>query len=210
MIPLKEMKEKRFQFLYKLYEMTRGNLRVPISKYKIGKELSFDRGTTDLITQYLHAKSLIKNLELGGSDILITQLGIDEVDEVLSKPNEPTEHFPSNVINIGQMIDSNIQQASPDASQTVTFCDDDCNKLKEMMILLREFIDEDNELESDKKSELIAEIGTIEAQMSSPKPKHKIMIESLHSIRNVIEGATGSVLASKFLLMIQKFMASLS
>jgi hypothetical protein len=108
------------------------------------------------------------------------------------------------------MIESQNQQDSPDDSPTLSLCDEDCKKLKEMMILLREFIDEDNELESDKKSELIAEIGMIEAQMSSPKAKHNIMIDSLHSIRNIIEGATGTVFASKFLLMIQKFMASLS
>ena len=108
------------------------------------------------------------------------------------------------------MVNSQIQQTSPEISQAVYLCDDDCKKLKEMMILLREFIDEDNELESNKKSELIAEIGIIEAEMSSPKPKHNIMIDSLHPIRNIIEGATGTVFTSKFLLMIQKFMASLS
>ena len=209
MIPLEEMKKKCFQFLYKLYEMTSGNELELVSIDDIMQELDFTRDQAWQIMAYLKEEQLLKLMNLDG-DLQITHSGIVEIEKALSEPEKPTEHFPPDIKNAAQMINSQIQQASPDASQTVSFCDDDYNKLKEMMILLREFIDEDNELESDKKSELIVEIGMIEAQMCSPKPKHNIMVESLHSIRNVIEGAIGSVLTSKFLPMIQKFMASLS
>jgi len=203
MIPLTEMKEKRFQFLYKLYEMTEGNELELASIDNIMQELDFTSDLAWQIMTYLKEEQLLKLMNLDG-DLQITHNGVVEIEKALSEPEKPTEHFPPYIIN------SQIQQANPDVSQTVSFSDDDYNNLKEMMILLREFIEQESELESDKKSALIAEIGAIEAQMSSPKPKHNIMFESLHAIRNVVEGAIGTVLTSKFLPMIQKFLASIS
>lgn len=45
------------------------------------------------------------------------------------------------------------------------------------------------------EKELEAEIATVEIQMASPKPKAKIIKESLGSIRRILEGASGGALA---------------
>ncbi len=41
-----------------------------------------------------------------------------------------------------------------------------------------------------------AELATLKAQSESPKPKRSIIRESLSSLRAVLEGAAGEVLAS--------------
>ena len=49
------------------------------------------------------------------------------------------------------------------------------------------------------RAELRAEIATIRAQLASPRPKNTIVAESLRSIRTVLEGAAGNMLASALL-----------
>lgn len=51
-------------------------------------------------------------------------------------------------------------------------------------------------LDEKNKKVVISEIATLEAQANSPSPKHSIMRESLGSIRNILEGAAGSLVAS--------------
>jgi len=46
--------------------------------------------------------------------------GIHEVEDAASYPNEATEHFPVNIISIGTMIHSQIQQSSNKTSQRIT------------------------------------------------------------------------------------------
>ena len=45
------------------------------------------------------------------------------------------------------------------------------------------------DLDDDVKSEIVAEIALVEAQVSSPKPKQTILREGLASLRNILEGA---------------------
>lgn len=50
--------------------------------------------------------------------------------------------------------------------------------------------------DSEGVGELRAEVATLRAQVQSPKPKRGIIRESLHSLRAILEGAAGEVLAS--------------
>jgi uncharacterized protein YeaC (DUF1315 family) len=51
----------------------------------------------------------------------------------------------------------------------------------------------------DEAAELDSDIKTIEAQIQSPKPKDSILRGSLDSIRKILEGAAGNLLASGLL-----------
>jgi hypothetical protein len=55
------------------------------------------------------------------------------------------------------------------------------------------------QLDSDDREEAQAEVSTLEAQLSSSRPKSKVIEQSLKTLRNVLEGATGSILASELL-----------
>ena len=54
-------------------------------------------------------------------------------------------------------------------------------------------------LNQEDAAELEAEVLTIEHQVASPKPKQLIISESLKSARSILEGVTGSVLATGLL-----------
>lgn len=102
--------------------------------------------------------------------------------------------------NIGSMVNSQLQQNSPKATQSML--------VTQSLTDITDFIENLNknidkiELNSDLKDELKADILTIESQVSSPKPKEIIMIESLKSIRNILEGITGSIIATGLLTQI--------
>ena len=198
MSKIEEMKKKRFQFLYRLYELSEGDESKWFNMFQIGEKLGFDSDLTEKIAQYLKGEGLIEFQGISGI-IGITHRGIREVEEALSHPNIPTSHFlPVNVISINQMVNSQIQQASPEATQIVGISENKYEELKEVIQSLKESIDKLN-LEPQQKSDLQAEIQTIEAQMSSSKPKATIITECLSSIRRVLEGAAGSMLASNLL-----------
>lgn len=74
----------------------------------------------------------------------------------------------------------------------------DLKKLGEFLSLLDDSIPELS-LDKDSTNELKSELGTIEAQTKSPKPKINIIKESLLSIRTILEGIAGNVLAAKLL-----------
>ncbi|HPO82425.1 MAG TPA: hypothetical protein PK487_05610 [bacterium] len=195
---VEEMKKKRFQFLYRLYKLTGGDEFKEEDMFKIGKELGFDKDLTDKIVQYLKGEGLIEFRAMGGI-IGITHRGTHEIEEALSKSDTPTEHFPPiNIISIGQMTNSQIQQANTESTQIASFSGDRGEKLIEFIQLLEESKDK-LDLEPQQKSDLQSEVQTIRAQMSSSKPKDKVITECLNSIKRILEGAAVNIFTSRLL-----------
>ena len=196
------MKEKRFQFLHRLYELTGGDESKLFSMFEIGGELGFDEDLTVKIEQYLYGEELISHiLECGTRDreIAISHRGVKEIEEALDKPDMPTHYFPpANFIYIGEMRNSQIQQGSPEATQVATFNENKYEELKEVIQSLKESIDQLG-IDQQQKSELQADLQTIEAQISSPKPKTAIITNCIGSIKRILEGAASSALASSLL-----------
>ena len=111
-----------------------------------------------------------------------------------------------NVILVGSMVGSQIQQGSPNAAQAFETDSATRRELEELMKALKESFAE-LELKPDVSAELQCEIQTIEAQMSSPKLKGRVVTECLHSIRSILEGAAGSALASALLPRVVRLLA---
>lgn len=200
---IEEMKEKRFQFLHRLWELTGGDESELFSMFKIGEELGFDKDLTVKIEQYFYGERLINHrLECGTRDreIGISHWGVRAVEEALNKPDRPTQYFPAviNITSIGQMKNSQIQIDSPGATQVATFNENRYEKLKEVIQSIKESIDQFG-IDQQQKSELQADIQTIELQISSPKPKATIITECLGSIKRILECAAGGAIASGLL-----------
>lgn len=110
--------------------------------------------------------------------------------------------------NIGSMQNSQLQQASDNSTQSFEFSikNEDIAQFLEM---LRASVDS-LKLQPDDKEELKADISTIDNQLSSPKPKKVIIFESLKSVRNIIEGTTGSLVATGLLAQLGAIITSVS
>jgi len=197
-VDIQDIQKKRFQFLEKLYLDTDGDENEVRVDSKLGEELGFSQSETNRIYDYLMGEGLIAMYALGGK-ICITHQGIIEVELALSDPDKPTKYFPPiNIINIGRMVDSQIQQGTNQSNQSFSYSSNDFDLLKELIPLLKSKL---TELESDLeiREEIESDISTIESQIKSPHPKSMIIKECLISIRTILERVASSVITSGLL-----------
>ena len=87
---------------------------------------------------------------------------------------------------------SQIQQGTINSSQTIITS---ITKLKEFISELKKELPK-LQLKQDTSTEIVAEIETIEAQMKSTRPKESILKESLITIKRILEGMAGSLVAT--------------
>ena len=105
---------------------------------------------------------------------------------------------------IGSMQNSQIQQDSSGAIQKLNI-EINIDNLLVFIAELNKSIDK-LDLEQSKKQKLITEISTIESQANSPKPKKKIIFESLKTLRTILEGMAGNVIAAGLLSKLGQFL----
>jgi hypothetical protein len=119
---LLEKKEQRLRFMHRLYEVTDGSPLVDVESTRIGEEFGWSEQETDRVVEYLMGEGLVEYFA-GGNMINVTHAGVVEVEAVLDNPDRGTEHFPpaGNVIVIGQMHSSQIQQGTEGSQQLATF-----------------------------------------------------------------------------------------
>lgn len=97
-----------------------------------------------------------------------------------------------NTVNhIGIMTNSQLQQHASHASQSIA-TDIDTKALADLVESIATAI---RSTDLARHAELQAELGTLRAQAASPRPKRVVIAESLRSLRAILEGAAGSVLA---------------
>jgi hypothetical protein len=97
--------------------------------------------------------------------------------------------------NVGQ---AQVQQATQHSTQSIKSVDVD--KLARLVESFKNDIAKIN-VSQEIQNELLSEIGTLEAQAKSPRPKHIIVKESLSTIRRILEGAGGAIAAHLLLQM---------
>jgi len=95
---------------------------------------------------------------------------------------------------IGSMSNSQLQQQSDGAKQTMITKGLDVEALKAVINAIEDAIGAAG-LSGEVKAELTADLLTLRAQSESPKPKVSVVRESLQSIRTILEGAAGNLLA---------------
>jgi len=147
----------------------------------------------------------VRNIILDWS-LKLEERGILGEDMTFSEQEKKA--VPSITYNIGQMLNSQIQHGTSNSKQSISSEGIKLDELIKFVNSLRESI-KDLKLQKDKESEFESEIMTIEAQTKSPKPKTSIIRESLISIKNILEGAAGSIIAAKLLEYLPAILASM-
>jgi hypothetical protein len=93
------------------------------------------------------------------------------------------------------MIGSQIQQNTTQSSQVLTYNNNDIEAILNFVAKLKSQLPE-LELNTDAQAEVESDIATIVSQSKSPRPKSTVIKECLASIRNVLEGIAGNVIAA--------------
>ena len=180
-----------------------GELHVPFDNYSKNRLMNSMNIPLD-VTFLVYDSDLHKILEGVRNEILNWALDLENRGIVgdgmrFSKEEKQTASQITYQItnNIGNMQNSQLQQGSSNSTQSLN--------VTQTSVDLADFIKElkksipDLNLGLEDLDELKAEVSTIEHQRSSPKPKNLIISESLKSIRNILEGVTGSIIATELL-----------
>lgn len=109
-------KQRRFRYLAHLYQSSAADSSRMFHWREVGAALRMSDDIAAAACSYLRHKKLANGEYMTDG---ISQAGIDEYEQAITKPDQPTEHFPQQVtINTGHS--SNIMMSSPGAHQTVT------------------------------------------------------------------------------------------
>jgi hypothetical protein len=113
-IPAKQ--RLRFQILEIMYGAVDGNANAFVAEKALSEHLGIERRLLSYEIDFLVRERLLGR---HGQDVTLTHEGMREVEAMRTRPDEPTRHFVAfNVMNIGSMVGSQINQASPSAAQT--------------------------------------------------------------------------------------------
>lgn len=99
--------------------------------------------------------------------------------------------------NIGSMNNSQLQQHSAGATQNLE-AEFDVSVLTNLVEELHTAVQSAG-LTAEQVNELKADLGAVVLQLASPKPKKNIILASLTSVKTILEGATGNLMASALL-----------
>lgn len=202
MDPRGERTLQRFRFVKYLYEATRGCELAHVPHAEIMQRAGLSEEDFKGAFIYLMNEGVVDGTR--GSACL-THAGVVEVEAALRQPDKPTEHFPVNIIHIEQMSHSQIQQGTAGSTQFGTFTSLDLAAVAEFVAGLKETLPQLGLADNDE-AVARSDVATIEAQLSSPRPKVEIVKESLRSIRNIAEGAVGSMAASGIITAVAKLL----
>lgn len=211
---LKDKQRIRFQFLNALYEMTDGNTDKLIQGYDVAKKIGLTEKDEKAISavNFLRGEYLIEDANIVSGPLGVVQIthnGVLEVENAISRPNQPTQHFlPINVLHVNQMIGSTIQQGTIASTQNASISLQNSKDISNFVEQLSRSVSELN-LSAETYSELKAEIDTIKTQIGSPRPKTGIIKEGMQSIRTILESAAGSAIGAQLALQIPALLAGM-
>jgi len=201
MIDSKLSQGKALLLLKSIYDHTRSK-GDPVLATQIGTALGLTEEESQAAWRYLKESGLIQTFNLPGA-ARINAAGIDVIEGAQRHPDQPVHGFPAvsynivnNTTNIGTALNSPIQQAGPlsTQSQTTSFTSQERTDLTR---LVDEFTAHLAELGLDARAnqKVNAQLATLRAQLID-EPDRIIVQQAGRSLRNITEGAIGSLVAA--------------
>ena len=168
---MSELDESGQQYLIQLFEQTNGDTATQVSMYAVGEVLGLDHDTSGRVAETLIGLQLAEIRTLSGG-IGISAEGAAGVKGLLGGAL-PTGEAP------GRLSDQPIMDAP------------DCQAIEQVADALKGQTGNLG-LDYDSLSELMADLKTIDAQLSSSRPKTAIVRECLGSLKETLEGLAES------------------
>jgi len=190
---------KAFHLLRAIYDKTR-NRTDPVFIAEIDAGLS--EKESQVAWRYLKDRGVIDTFNIAYT-ARINGSGIDAIESALAHPDQPTVNFPAvayNIVNntfqVGTMTNSGVQQGGvhSNLTQTVVYGAQEILDLQRLVSDLSLHLDELT-LDAQERRRAEAQIATLQAQLSD-EPDPVIVRQAGKTLRNITEGAIGSLLAS--------------
>lgn len=190
---------KALRLLQSLYDATRAKTE-PVFIEEMQTGLSEEDGKA--AWRYLKDRGLIDTFNIPYT-ARINGAGVDAIEGAQRRPDQPSANFPSvsynfvyNTIHVGTMTNSPVQQGGVQStqSQAVSYGPQDIADLNR---LVAEFTSHLGELQIDaqQRQKAEAQIATLRAQLTD-EPDPVVVKQAGRTLRNITEGAIGSLLAA--------------
>jgi hypothetical protein len=187
------------RLLKALYDATRAKTE-PVFVEEVNSGLSAEDAKA--AWRYLRDRRLIDAFNIDYT-ARINGPGIDAIEGAQRRPDQPSADFPSvsfnlvyNTMHVGTMSDSPVQQGGVHSTQSQTFAyvGQDLSDLKRLVAELTQHLDE-LQIDARQRKRAEAQIATLKAQLADD-PDPIIVKQAGRTLRNITEGAIGSLLAS--------------
>ena len=190
---------KALRLLQGLYDATRAKTE-PV----LIDELETGLSEQDLKAawHYLKDRGLIRTFSIPYT-ASINAAGIDAIEGAQRRPDQPSANFPSvsynivnNTMNVGTVSNSPVQQGGMHSvqSQTVSHGAQDLADLNRLVTELTSHLGE-LQVDARQRQRAEAQIATLKAQLTD-EPDPIIIKQAGKTLRNITEGAIGSLLAA--------------
>lgn len=180
----------RFVFLSSLFKMSKGVEYNYIKINDIISDAGLDEVSASKIAESLFREGLIVyNLKSGSMGI--TNYGIREIIMTFTDPEKPSNYFPPlEHIKCHQILKIDTDIIGDD---NIDFLDNDQYLSLKKIVKKLVFVNDKCILSNREKNDLIAQIKTIEAQLTSSQPNATILKLSLNSAIDIIEVSANKV-----------------
>ena len=136
--------------------------------------------------------------------IALTQIHSGHIPDEPPKKASATK-VPSSSIYIENMHSSQLIAHSHNASMKNNFNPKD-KEFRELIALIKETIPKLT-LDPTAKTQIEADLATVEAQIESPAPKYRVIGESPSSTRSILESVAGNVLTNALFMGMAKYLS---
>ncbi|PHD44854.1 hypothetical protein COF67_25395 [Bacillus toyonensis] len=157
--------------------------------------LTFGKSQAQRIVEKVRNILFDRLLDLGGEDIMVEWSNKDKEKQEPIK-QDFSVHFHGNASGI------QFQQNSPNSTQTMTN-GVDVGQIADLIAKIKENLNQTG-LSEEQQSIVESEVETVTAELVSAQPQPTVIQKSLQSIRTMLEGAGGNVIASGLTFMIDK------
>jgi len=174
----------RFRFLRRVYDDAGGNLLTPVAVEEAGTATGLFADEAENIALYLVEKDFIKWASIG--IVMLTQWGIDEVERALLEPDRATSYFPPvNVMVIGTVSHSQVQQGTSGSSQSMTLSSTEREEITRVLAQVKEILST-VAMSPEQSADVAGNVATVEAQLSTTRPNRGIMREALVIVQEIL------------------------
>jgi hypothetical protein len=190
---------KALRLLKALYDATRARTE-PVFIEEMNAGLSDEDAKA--AWRYLKGRGLIDTFNIPYT-ARINGAGVDAIEGAQRRPDQPSANFPSisynivyNTMHVGTMSNSPVQQGGVNSTQnqTATYSTQDVTDLNRLVTELTSHLDE-LQIDSRQRQKAEAQIATLKAQLTD-EPDPLIIKQAGRTLRNITEGAIGSMLST--------------
>lgn len=161
------------EFVRAAYEAAGGSCVKPVEMRPLGRRLGLEPRAVENLAMRLQAERLVRVVSMANGLLRLTPEGVRAAEGAPRAGGNFAGTRASPVVGRGAL-----------------------RGLEEMLDPLKADLDRldlDGALDGEQRSELAAEIRTIEAQLGSPRPKRRIVVAALESVKGVVGSVDGAV-----------------